>query len=301
MRRREERKRELLFCYDPIPSERLSAENPVDHHPCVAPVGLDVSNAQLSGQFGVTGYTIASQTTNEIILTRVPGTVAETPSVYTFDNVVNPTDTSQAFAIRLSDYPTTDASGSLINLGSVISQVNDGVVLETQVPPLLVFCVAASVAQNCASTSGGNYNDMGDLAPDQTLEATSQMAAGTNASNGYVITANGPTLEAGTHVIDALPVPTVSAKGNSQFGINLTANTSPQMGADPDGPFANATVMPDYAIPNHFVYNDGDAIASAPNVSLIRRFTVSYIVNSPPDIRAGVYTTTITFICTGRF
>jgi hypothetical protein len=267
---------DLLFCYDPIPSERLSAENPVDHHPCVAPVGLDVSNAQLSGQFGVTGYTIASQTTNEIILTRVPGTVAETPSVYTFDNVVNPTDTSQAFAIRLSDYPTTDASGSLINLGSVISQVNDGVVLETQVPPLLVFCVAASVAQNCASTSGGNYNDMGDLAPDQTLEATSQMAAGTNASNGY-------------------------AKGNSQFGINLTANTSPQMGADPDGPFANATVMPDYAIPNHFVYNDGDAIASAPNVSLIRRFTVSYIVNSPPDIRAGVYTTTITFICTGRF
>jgi hypothetical protein len=292
---------DLLFCYDPIPSETISPQNPVDHHPCVAPAGLDVSNAQLSGQFGVTGYSILSQSTNEIILTRTPGTVAETPSVYTFDNVVNPTDASQSFAIRLSDYPTTDASGPLINLGSVLSQVSDGITLETQVPPVLAFCVAAQVDLVCADPHGGNYSDLGDLAPDKTLTTTSQMAAGTNATGGYVITANGPSLEAGTHVIDPLPIPTVSAQGNSQFGINLVANTSPQMGADPDGPFTNATVAQDYSIPNQFTYRDGDVVASAPNVSLIRRFTVSYLVNSPPDIRAGVYTTTITFICTGRF
>jgi hypothetical protein len=221
--------------------------------------------------------------------------------VYTFDNIVNPTDTSQSFAIRMSDYPTTDGTGPLINLGSVLSQVSDGITIETQVPPQLIFCVAAQVGLNCDSTSGGNYTDMGDLDPDQTLMATSQMAAGTNASNGYVITANGPTLQAGTHIIDSLPIPTVSAKGNSQFGLNLTTNTSPAMGADPDGPFTNAVVTPDYAIPNQFLYRDGDVVAEAPNVSLIRRFTVSYIVNSPPNIRAGVYTTTISFICTGRF
>jgi hypothetical protein len=260
-----------------------------------------VSNAQLAGQFGETGYSILSQSANEIILTRTPGVAAETPSVYTFDNVVNPTDASQSFAIRLSDYPTTDASGPLINLGSVLSQVSNGITLETQVPPVLAFCVAAQVDLVCADPHGGNYQDLGDLAPDNTLTTTSQMAAGTNASGGYVITANGPPLEAGTHIIDPLPIPTVSAQGNSQFGINLVANTSPQMGADPDGPFTNATVAPDYSIPNQFTYRDGDVVASAPNVSLIRRFTVSYIVNSPPNIRAGVYTTTITFICTGRF
>lgn len=292
---------DLLFCYDPIPSEDISPQNPVDHHPCVAPTGLDVSHALLSGQFGITGYSVLSQTSNHIILTRTPGSVTETPSIYTFDGIVNPTDTSQSFAIRMSSYASTDATGSIVNLGSVISEVTNGVSLETQVPPQLVFCVAGGVDFNCGGTHGGNYTDMGDLDPDQTLTAQSQMAAGTNATAGYVITVNGPTMEAGTHVIDNLTTPTVSAAGNNQFGINLVQNTEPAMGADPDGQFTNATATPDYSIPNHFVYRNGDVVASAPNVSLMRRFTVSYILNSAPDIRAGVYTTTLTFICSGRF
>lgn len=292
---------DLLFCYDPIPSEPITPQNPVDHHPCVAPTGLDVSHATLSSQIGETGFTIQSQTTNEIILTRPPAVVGETPSSYTFDNIVNPTDTSQTFAIRLSSYSSTDASGQVLNLGSVVSQVGEGVTLETQVPPQIVFCLAHQVQLNCIGTSGGNYTDMGELDPNNTLTATSQMAAGTNASNGYVITVNGTTMEAGTHVIDPLAAPTVSAAGNSQFGINLVANSDPGIGADPDGPFSNATAAPNYTIPNQFMYRDGDVVAEAPNVSLMRRFTVSYIVNSPPDLRAGVYTTTITYICSGRF
>jgi hypothetical protein len=292
---------DLLFCYDPIPSEPITPENPVDHHPCVKPAGLDVSNAVLSDQTGETGFSILSQTDHEIILTRTPGAVNEIPSTYTFDNIVNPTDTTQAFSIRLSDYPTTDATGSLINLGSVRSELQPGITLETQVPPMLIFCVAGSVQLNCAGTSGGNYTDMGELTPDHTLTALSQMAAGTNASNGYVITVNGPTMEAGTHIINNLPIPTASAMGNSQFGINLVANTAPVLGADSDGPSTNTVIAPNYAIPNQFIYNDGDVLATAPNVSLMRRYTVSYIVNSPPKLRAGVYTTTITYICTGRF
>jgi hypothetical protein len=292
---------ELLFCYDPIPSERLSAENPVDHHPCVAPTGLDVSHAVLSDQTGETGFTIASQTTNRIVLTRTALPANEVASTYTFDNIVNPTDTSRSFAIRLSDYNSTDASGAVINLGSVLSEVGNGPVLETQVPPQLVFCLAGGVDVNCTNTLGGNYTDMGNLDPERTLLAESQMAVGTNASDGFVITVNGPTMEAGTHVINALTTPTVSAPGNSQFGINLRANTEPNIGQDPDGQFTNAVPMPDYDIPNEFVYRDGDVVASAPNVSLLRRFTVSYIVNSPPELRPGVYTTTLTFICSGRF
>jgi hypothetical protein len=292
---------DLLFCYDPIPSEPITPDNPVDHHPCVAPVGLDVSGAVLSSQTGETGYAIASATTNHIILTRTPGAVSETPSTYTFSNIVNPTDTSQSFAARMGSYASTDATGQIINLGSVVSQATNGVVLETQVPPILVFCVGGQVDQLCVHTSGGNYTDMGELTPDHTLTALSQMAAGTNASSGYVITVNGPTIEAGTHVINNLTTPTVSAQGNSQFGINLVANSDPGLGADPDGAFTNAVVAPGYNVPNEFMYHDGDVVASAPNVSLVRRFTVSYIVNSPPDLRAGVYTTTLTYICSGRF
>ena len=33
----------------------------------------------------------------------------------------------------------------------------------------------------------------------------------------------------------------------------------------------------------------------------MKKFTVSYILNASPDLRAGVYSTTVTFIASGRF
>jgi hypothetical protein len=292
---------DMLFCYDPIPSETISVQNPIDHHPCVSPTGLDLSHAVLSAQTGETGFSILSQTANHIILTRAPGVVNETPSSYTFTNVKNPTDTSKSFAARLSDYSSTNATGEIINLGSVVTEVGLGVVLETQVPPQLVFCVAQQVNLNCIGTDDVHFTDMGTLSATQTLVAHSQMGVGTNASGGFAITVNGPSLEAGNHIINPLTAPTVSAPGNSQFGLNLRQNSQPGVGSDPDGDFTNAIVNPDYNTPNLFMYKDGDVVASAPNVSLIRRYTVSYIVNVPPNQRAGVYNTTLTYICSGRF
>jgi hypothetical protein len=280
---------DMLFCMDPIPTD-----------PCDPPAGLDASHATLTGQSGETGYSISTQASNHLVLSRTPQAVGNTPSVYDFNGIVNPTDTSHSFSIRLSDYASNDASGTLVDLGSVISEITEGIVLETQVPPMLIFCVGQQVSQDCTSSSG-YYSDLGTLDPGNTLKASSQMAAGTNASGGYVITANGTTMEAGTHVINALASPTVSAAGNSQFGINLVANNNPNVGSDPDGNSTNAVVSPGYDVANQFMFHDGDEVAGAPNVSLIRRFTVSYIVNVPPNLRAGVYTTTITYICSGRF
>ena len=295
---------DLLFCLDPVPSEPITPLNPVDHHPCVAPAGLDVSQAVLSDQTGETGFSILSKSTNHIVLARAPGTVNETPSTYTFDNIVNPTDTTHSFAIRMSDYPSTDASGQLINLGSILSQTTNSIEIDTQVPPLLLFCVAGQVNKDCTQEFGGHNVDLGDLFPEITAATTSQMAAATNAHSGFVITANGPTIEAGTHVIPALPIPTLSAAGNSQFGINLRANTDPEpIGSDiaNDPVTPNAVVMPNYDMPNQYMYHDGDTVAVAPGVNLGTIFTVTYIVNDAPDLHPGVYATTITYICSGRF
>jgi len=57
----------------------------------------------------------------------------------------------------------------------------------------------------------------------------------------------------------------------------------------------------DYGIPNKYKFVSGDPVAYSPNVSLMRKFTVSYIVNSSESLRPGVYTTTITFVASGRF
>lgn len=282
---------DMLFCEDPIP-----------YMPCVTPPGLDVSGASLSSQSGETGFSILSKTTNHIILTRIP-TVPSFGglSSYVLSNVMNPTNTSTAFSIRLRTHSTTNATGAQIDAGSVRSQVESAITLETQVPPQLVFCLAQMVEYNCTGTNDVYYTDMGQLSPDSTLTAQSQLAVGTNASGGFAVTASGTPLAAGTHVIDSPTTPTVSQKGTNQFGINLVANDSPVVGEDPEGVFANAVPAADYSVPNKYKFVSGDIVAYSPNVSLMKKFTISYIVNSSKDLRAGVYTTTITYLASGRF
>ncbi len=281
---------DLLFCNDPIP-----------YHDCVAPTGLNVSNAVLDNQSGETGYSILSKTSNHIVLTRPPALMTAGASSYTFTNIVNPSSSEQSFSIRLRSHATNNAAGPQIDFGSVKAQVAEGIEIATQVPPMLIFCVAEEVEENCVETNDNYYTDMGTLSPRTTLLAQSQMAVGTNASGGFAITATGTPMSAGTNVINGLPTPTSSTLGTNQFGINLVANNEPIIGKDPEGDWANAIASPDYSVPNQYKFVAGDVVAYSPNVSLMKKFTVSYIVNSSENLKPGVYSTTVSYIASGRF
>lgn len=281
---------EMLFCEDPIP-----------YHPCVAPAGLNVSGATLAQQSGETGFSITSRSANRIVLSRTAVTPTNPMSAYTLDNVINPSDSDRAFSIRLKTHTSNNASGPQVDFGSMRAQVTPGVEIATQVPPMLIFCLAEQVAENCVSTNQIHYDDMGELRPDTTLTSQSQMAVGTNATGGFAIVAHAAPLSAGTNVIASPTSPTASQQGVNQFGINLVANNSPTVGNDPEGEWANAVASPNYSQPDRYMLQSGDVVAYSPNVSLMKKFTVSYVVNSSPNLRAGVYTTTINFIATGRF
>jgi hypothetical protein len=161
--------------------------------------------------------------------------------------------------------------------------------------------MAEEVDYNCTGTNENYYTEMGDLNSKDTLTARSQMAVGTNASGGFVITANGSTMSAGTSTIQPLDAPTPSKQGTNQFGMNLVENSSPNIGADPEGSWTNAVVADNYNQRDKYMFRNGDIIAYSPNVSLMKKYTVSYVVNSSPELKAGVYTTTINFIASGRF
>lgn len=283
---------DMLFCMDPIP-----------YHDCVTPPGLDVSGATLSEQTGETGFSISQQSTNHIVLSRPAAMIAgsSTPSSYKFDNIINPEYNGEAFAIRLRSHGTQNATGPQIDFGSVRGQIQTGIVIETQVPPMLIFCLAQEVAYQCESTNDTYFSDMGQLSTTEALTARSQMAVGTNASAGFAITAYGSSLSAGANVIDNIATPTESKPGTNQFGINLVANNSPLVGEEPEGEWANAIASPDYGVPNKYKYVNGDVVAYSPNVSLMKKFTVSYVLNASRSLPPGIYSTTINFIASGRF
>lgn len=281
---------ELLFCTDPIP-----------YHACVTPPGMDVASANLTDQYAEAGFSISERSTNRLVLSRTANVPGDERASYTIDNIVNPVDTERAFALRMKTFQSTNATGNQVDFGSVRAQVTEGVKIITQVPPMLIFCLAEQVEYNCTSTNENYYKDMGTLSPSSTLTASSEMAVGTNASAGFAIIAVGAPLSAGTSTIQSLSEPAPSQPGQSQFGINLVENSLPSIGKNPEGEWANAVVTDRYSRADNYTFNSGDLVASSPNVSLMKKFTVSYIVNSSPSLRAGVYTTTINFIASGRF
>jgi len=112
--------------------------------------------------------------------------------------------------------------------------------------------------------------------------------------------AYGTTMTSGNNEIAALDNPTPSAPGNSQFGLNLRANSDPTIGSEPSGSgAANPTAK--YNIPNRFAFTPGDTVAASSGVTANRKFTASYIVNVTPAQQPGIYTATLTYICSATF
>jgi len=281
---------EMLFCNDPIP-----------YHECVTPQGMNVSNAVLNDQTGETGFSILSKSTNRIVLSREASANINSASAYTFNNIINPASSSQSFSIRLKSFASTNGTGPQVDFGSVMGQVTDGLVIQTQVPPMLIFCLAEEVMDSCVGTNDNFFTDMGTLDPKTTLTAQSQMAVGTNASGGFAITVNGTSMTAANNVVESPTSPIKSTPGKNQFGINLVENIDPAVGKNPEGEFTNAVASLNYATPDKYMFVPGDVVAYSPNVSLMKKFTVSYILNTSPTLRAGVYSTTVNFIASGRF
>jgi hypothetical protein len=280
----------FLFCDTPLPTQ-----------PCNIPAGLDVGAAALSSQTGEIGFAILSQSQNEIVLTRPSQVTVSGASTYIFGNITNPSGENQVVFVRLSSYTSTDGTGIKIDEGAVATTTVPDVEIYTQVPPILIFCVATVVNDSECTDLSGNYADLGELRSTQTSYFTNQMQARTNARSGYTIQMTGNTLTSGIHSIPALAVPTGSFVGVGQFGMNIAANSNPPIGSAPSGPGLNAIINPSYTTPDLFAYNNGDVLVSSTNPTRSRKFTMSYIVNVPAGQAYGVYSTTITYVCIGSF
>jgi hypothetical protein len=288
--------------YFPIPEDVGSiafeyCTDPIDIVTCFNPSGSDVSGAVLTSQSGETGFNIASTSVNRVVIGRPASTVGTQQNTYKFDNMVNPSDKGP-FYIRISAYGSSDGTGTILSYSAVVGSITQGIGVSAEVPDILYFCAAVSIPTDC-SDAAGNFIEFGILSSSATKFGTSQFMVGTNAFNGYTVTTNGPSMTSGTNQIAPVSFPDISRKGSPQFGLNLRANLNPLAGSDPIG--GSGIVAANYSSPDHYVYQDGDMVASASGRSTKGLFTVTYIVNINPSQPAGVYNTTVTYVCTAGF
>ncbi len=154
--------------------------------------------------------------------------------------------------------------------------------------------------------------DLGVLSTGSTATGTGTFSVRTYLSGTYVVQtiSNPPTSEGGA-VLASLASPTAPAAGTEQFGINLVANTVPAtFGANsvniPDNTFADGEASPGYNTANVYKYVVGNTIAHSPktvgNQGIGRTdYTISYIANTGPLTKAGLYTMAHTIVVVATF
>lgn len=142
----------------------------------------------------------------------------------------------------------------------------------------------------------GSNVDLGYLDPAQTSTATGTFYVRAWQASGYVVhtQSDPPTYNPGGNQIDPLATQTAAAPGTEQFGINLTANTSPTtFGAAPlqvpDNTFSFGAATDEYDDTNVFKYVENDIIARSTRSTSITIYTLSYIFNIAETTPDGYY------------
>lgn len=266
---------------------------------CTAPAGFSASSVALATQTGETGFSIdGSSTSNKIVIGRPPVNATGIPVSYNFTGITNPSTANQPVYVRISTFASNNGTGSRTDSGSVVFSTASGVAVSGYVPPYLIFCAGVTVALDCTS-SGGNLLNFGDLKTTQTKALSSEFSGSTNDPGGFSTTVAGNTMTSGNNVIPAMNPPSPSSVGQSQFGMNLRANSNPSIGAEVVGP-GTSTAVANMVTANLFFYST-QVITSSPWPTEFNKFTASYIVNISSSQLPGVYSTTLTYIAVAAF
>jgi hypothetical protein len=267
---------------------------------CTVPAGVVTTSSTLTTQSGATGFSMVNATNGAPYLTRAAVNLnAGTAASYALSTITNPSATNTSYNLHITTFTGNDGVTGPVDTGNVALSTSQPVQLTGVTPEILVFCVGTSIASDC-TTIAGTTIDFGDFSPVATRSGTSVMQAQTNAANGYAITVNGSTLASGVNTIPGLGVQTASSIGNSQFGLNLRANTTPAVGSDVTGA-GSGTTNASYGTANAYRFVTGDSVAQAAVPTNANTYTSSYMVNIGGAQAAGVYTTTLTYICTASF
>ena len=155
-------------------------------------------------------------------------------------------------------------------------------------------------------TVGTTNLDLGTLTPQATKVATASFSVKAYLAHGYVVTNASDPPTNNTYTMSPIGIPAASTVGTEQFGINLVANTIPQVFGTaptqgPDSTFSYGQVSADYGSPNLFKYAKGDVVALSNLSTSYTNYTVSYIFNISNVTPGGTYILRHDLVATATF
>jgi hypothetical protein len=285
------------------------------------------------------GYIVNSTQDSILTLINASGVALSnsTPVIFTLSTVANPSAPAATFYARILDYNSTGgatsysstnpiAGGAITDAGGIALSTVSQLTITSKVQEQLIFCIDTNSAANCGAASGTSIllGDTQDVLSTSGpfVDKTAQYIIQTNASQGANINIKGDTLKYGTSSITATGTGALSINGQNQFGMctyessgsNLTPNAN-YNGTAAGGSACSAgnssqsanTGTPGGAGTVGWAFNTtnttgtfGDTIASA-TAGAQSTGTLCFLANVSATTTAGIYTTILTFIATGKY
>lgn len=173
---------------------------------------------------------------------------------------------------------------------SIVS--DDQVAIDATVAQSITFSISDNSVSFGTLTSGAARYASGTASGDTSEVEAHNVIVGTNAANGYTMTASGTTLTSGGNTINPIGAAnTASAIGTEQFGLRMNASGG-----------SGAVAVP-YAAAG-FAFDSAafpDVVASSGTASANTTYSARYIANITSNTEAGSYTSTITYSATANY
>jgi hypothetical protein len=170
---------------------------------------------------------------------------------------------------------------------------DDQVVVTAQVDPSITFSISDNTIGYGSLSAGDDRFATGDTLGNSSATVAHSLAAGTNATAGYVMYILGGTLTSGGNTITAPAGPSATTVGSEQFGLHLDASGGT---GTVDSQYGTAS---QYGFGSTSVTQDNIASASGPTATTT--YDATYVGNIAAVTEAGAYSTTLTYTATATY
>lgn len=279
-----------------------------------------------------TGFSFVGKATSSISFTHGPSTGLETTEVIgptgsttawsaTFTGTASttltltaPSDGVGTAALAANDRviigltnasstnPATPGSYSIAISGTfgdngttTVSIVNDDqVAIDATVAQSITFSISDNSVSFGVITSGASRYASGTAAGDASEVEAHNLVVGTNASNGYTMTASGTTLTSGSNTITPIGASNTAASTSiEQFGLRLVASGGLGAVAAPYASSSSGFAFDTASFP--------DVVATSTSATANTTYSARYIANIAANTEAGSYTSTITYVASANY
>lgn len=256
--------------------------------------GLETTETLAALRTGSDWGAAFSGTEDRVLTLTAPSDGVGAGAVAASDKIVITYDAASSTNPSSANTYSVTITGAFGDSGNMtVSIVNDDqVAIDATVAQSITFSISDNSVSFGTLTAGASRYASGTASGDSSEVEAHNIIVGTNAANGYTMTASGTTLTSGGNTIQPIGSSnTAPSFGSEQFGLRMNASGG------------SGTVSAPYSA-SGFAFDTAafpDAVATSGTASANTTYSVRYLANITSNTEAGSYASMVTYSATANY